>query len=118
MEEIINTLKSADNEGTESPYWLIIDPSAVTDFLSWRDGRETIYASLDKENIARIADQIPNCITGPYFSRSDAESHLKARRYAFSKKAYVYCHSGYWSHKYKTFYREIRPHAQQAGEEK
>lgn len=26
-EKIIDTLKKADNEGTDSPYWLILDPT-------------------------------------------------------------------------------------------
>jgi hypothetical protein len=104
---ITKTLQQADNEGTESPYWLIIDPSAILGALVWLDGDEKIYAELDDKNCERVADNIPHCITGPFFSREDAEGHLTARKYAFSSKAYVYCHSGYWSQKYKTFCREI-----------
>lgn len=85
--EIENTLKAADNEGTDSPYWLIIDPK----------GR----------NIKTRVDDIANCITGPFFSRDDAEAHLKARRYNFSERAGVWCFSGYWSHKYKTALRGL-----------
>ena len=105
----MSTLKQSNNEGTESPYWLIIDPSAVLGSLTWMDGEERIFADLDESNCERIADQIPLCITGPYFSRQDAEEHLKARHYGFSRLAYVYCHSGYWSQKYKDFCRKIRP---------
>lgn len=70
-------------EGTESPWWIIIDP------------RQNFYVNEDGlHNIASM-------ITGPFFSREKAQSHLDLRRYAFSKNAKVYCHSGYWSNEYK-----------------
>ncbi len=116
IQAIIETLKAANNEGTCSPYWLIIDPSAVTGFLSWQDGDETQYAALDEYNIERCAENIPNCITGPFFSRQDAEAHLSARKYAFSSQAYVYCHSGYWSRKYKDFCRSLNEPAKPTDE--
>lgn len=106
-DEILNTLKKANNEGTESPYWLIVDPRHIINYLMWQDGDETIYADLCEENIERCAEYIPNCITGPFFCREDAEGHLKMRGYEFSKSAYVYCFSGYWSQKYKNLCREI-----------
>ena len=103
MEEIIETLKSADNESTAAPYWLIIDPSTLG--LSWFDDEDEtkgkMYAELDDYNVESIGERIPHCITGPFFSRADANEHLKARRYAFSDKVYVYCHSGHASWKYK-----------------
>lgn len=86
INEIVNTLKKADNEANDSPYWLIIDPRQMM--------------SPDCYTVASM-------ITGPFFSREDATAHLKARRYNFSKRAVVYAHSGYWSHKYKEFYRAI-----------
>lgn len=110
---IIETLKAANNEGTCSPYWLIIDPSAIEGrlrFNSEEDPEGSYSADLDDEFVVEgILAMIPHCITGPYFSRKDAEDHLKARHYEFSKKSYVYCHSGYWSRKYKDFCREIQP---------
>lgn len=105
VETIIKTLKATDNEGTESPYWLIIDPSNLG--LSWKDGDETVFAALDEENVHRTGHRVTDCITGPFFSREDAAQHLKARRYAFSDQTFVYCHSGYASRKYKTFCQEI-----------
>ena len=111
MNEIAQTLMKANNEGTESPYWLIIDPHSIKVSLNYstEDDPEGSYcADLDDEFVVeRILNMIPHCITGPYFSRADAEAHLKARHYEFSKDAYVYCHSGYWSQKYKTFYRSL-----------
>ncbi len=90
INEIVETLKNADNEGTESPYWLVIDPK------------------MGGGNIKTRPDQIAFCIDGPFFSREDAENYLKSRRYAYSDKAIVWCHSGYWSKKYKDFYRALK----------
>lgn len=115
MNEIARTLQGAKNESTESPYWLIVDPRHLIGYLMWDDGDEKIYADLDEENVERCASYIPNCITGPYFSREDAEAHLKARHYEFSSKAYVYCFSGYWSRKYKDFWRQLA-HEDKGGE--
>ena len=80
MESILETLKNTDNEATSAPYWLIIDPRQMMS--------PDCYA-------------VAGMITGPFFSREDAQNHLEQRRYSFSKRAVVYCHSGYWSSKYK-----------------
>ena len=85
--DITETLASANCEATESPYWIIIDPRQMF--------------SLD-------CHQVASMITGVFFSREDAEMHLKQRRHAFSKHAVVYCHSGYWSNKYKNLCRELK----------
>lgn len=68
------------NEGTDSPYWIIIDP---------------------KQSLRCDPHDIAGMITGPFFSREDAQTHLNSRAYHFSKRAVVYCHSGYWSHQYR-----------------
>lgn len=86
MDDIIKALKSADNEATESPYWLILDP---------------------KQNMSCDVYYLASQITGPFFCREDAEAHLKSRRYSFSDRAVVYCHSGYWSDKYRRLCRKI-----------
>lgn len=83
---IIDTLKSADNEATESPYWLILDP---------------------QQNMARDVHMLATQITGPFFCRNDAARHLENRRHAFSERARVYCMSGYWSSKYKDLCRSL-----------
>jgi len=77
---------SMENEGTESPYWLILDPEQNMQL-----------------NVTRLANQI----TGPYFSREEAEQHLKNRHYHYSKRACVYCLSGYWSQQYKQAWRKL-----------
>jgi hypothetical protein len=76
---------SNENEGTESPYWLILDPD---------------------QNMFCDIHQLAAQITGPFFSRESAQQHLTNRRYAFSKRAKVYCHSGYWSNEYKNALRK------------
>ena len=88
MAKITLSVDLENNEGTESPWWAIIDPRQ--NFLTDSDG---IY------NIA-------NMITGPFFSRESAEKHIEARHYAFSCHARVFCFSGYWSDEYKKAIRE------------
>lgn len=68
------------NEFTDSPYWLILDPL---------------------ENLELRIPVLAGQITGPFFSREEAENHLTNRRHNFSNEATVYCMSGYWSRKYK-----------------
>lgn len=71
------------NEGTDTPWWVILDP---------------------KQNMRADVNVLANMITGPFFSRDAAESHMRNRRYAFGQKATVYCMSGYWSRQYKEAY--------------
>ncbi len=71
---------SEENEGTDSPYWLILDPT---------------------QNMRCSVHSLASQITGPFFSRDAAEIYLQMRRYNYSDKAVVYCMSGYWSSKYK-----------------
>lgn len=84
MEEILETLKNADSEGTHAPYWLIIDPHQMM--------------SPDVHDVASM-------IAGPFFCRRDAEEYLNIKRYNFSEKARVYCHSGHYSRKYEALFR-------------
>ena len=86
LNEIVSTLQKAGHEGTESPYWLILDP---------------------RQMFRCDVHELGSMITGPFFSRKDAEDHLKSRSYNFSNHARVYCHSGYYSYKYKMLCREI-----------
>jgi len=86
-DEIAETLRKADNEATRAPYWLILDP---------------------KQNMSLDHHWMGSMITGPFFCRKDAEDFLAATRYNFSKRAVVYCLSGYQSRKYDNFVKEIR----------
>lgn len=72
-----------NHEGTSYPWWIIIDP------------RQNF--NVDEDGVYNIA----HMITGPFFSRKEAQSFLDSKRYNFSKNAKVYCHSGYSSIQYK-----------------
>ena len=78
---------SEDNECTSEPWWAILDPS--------------FYAS---NNV----DYLAGCIEGPFFSREEAQAELDATRYNYSKRACVYCMSGYHTRQYKAACREAR----------
>ena len=86
-QEIANTLLETDNEATESPYWLVLDP---------------------QQNMSCDVHVLAGQITGPFFSREDAEEYLQRRRYDYSDRAVVYCCSGYYSQKYKDFCRSLK----------
>lgn len=85
---------SREHEDTAEPWWIIINPQQ-----NLRKGDSGVYA-------------IANMITGPFFSRQEAQEHLQARRYAFSKDAKVFCHSGCWTKQYKEAYRKAEKEAQ------
>ena len=68
---------SEKNEHTAAPWWIIIDP--------WQNFRK------DEHGISTIASMI----TGPFFSREEAEYILDIKAHHYSKHARVYCHSGY-----------------------
>ena len=82
---------SEKNEGTESPWWIIIDPRQNLETKR----EQALY------NIAFM-------ITGPLFSRESAQNFLDRTSYNFSKQAKVYCHSGYYSEQYKSACRKAR----------
>lgn len=71
---------SEENEGTSFPWWFIVRPGQG--FNS------------NPENVA-------HCITGPFFSRAEAEEQLNRRRYEYGKKAIVWCGSGYHTGRYR-----------------
>jgi hypothetical protein len=71
---------SDDNEAAANPYWLVLDPA---------------------QNMSGCVHRLASQITGPFFSRESAEKYLKNRRYAYGKRAVVYCLSGYRSFEYK-----------------
>lgn len=65
------------NEGARSPWWMIVDPR-----------------QLMKVNDEQAIHNVASMITGPFFSREEAEIVLKTRRYNFGPNAHVYCASG------------------------
>ena len=71
------------NEGTYAPWWMIIDP-----MQNFKTDSEAVHA-------------IAAMITGPFFSREEAEAVLAATRYRFGKGACVYCASGHATLQYR-----------------
>lgn len=104
---IAETLKAADNEGTESPYWLVIDPKGVGQQIAAAAKHGEVY---DQD---QVLSTIAFSIDGPFFSREDAEAYLKSRSYDYSPQTQVWCASGYRSQKYKEFCRELRSPARE-----
>jgi len=77
---------SDKNEGTAEPWWVIVDPKQMM-----------------KPDPYRV---MIGMITGPFFSREEADEVLAARRHHYSDRAVVYCASGCYSSQYKRVYRE------------
>ena len=78
-----NRIKVSDkNEGTRSPYWVIIDP------------RQNF--NINDEGVYNIA----SAFAGIWFSRESAQNHLDNQRHNFSKNAVVFCCSGHHSREY------------------
>ena len=71
---------SEKNEATAYPYWMIFDPRQMM--------KPDIYS-------------LSGMITGPFFSRESAKSHLERTRYNFGPRACVFCCSGHQSREYK-----------------
>jgi hypothetical protein len=70
---------STENESTSYPWWIIIDPKQ-----NFEVNENGLYS-------------IASMITGPFFSREEAQEFLSRTHYNFSKNARVYCHSGCYS---------------------
>ena len=86
FENILNTLKASDNEATRAPYWMIVDP---------------------KQNMQCDVHWFASMITGPFFSREDAQNFLTATRYNFGPRAVVYCLSGHNSRLWGDLWKEV-----------
>jgi len=63
---------SDENEATASPWWFISDPQQMM--------RPDHY-------------QLASMITGPFFSREEAEAVMKKRRHHYSDRVAVFCAS-------------------------
>ena len=71
---------SEKNEGTSSPWWAILDP----------------YINIKRGDVNGLAKSI----TGPFFSRDDAQQYLIDSGHNYSSQAIVYCLSGWNSGQY------------------
>lgn len=80
-----------NNEGTDSPWWIIIDPKQ-----NFNTNERGVYS-------------IAGMITGPFFSRVKAQAFLERTRYNFSQHAKVYCHSGCYSQEYRNAIKQNKP---------
>ncbi len=78
------------NEATAYPYWMIIDPIQMM--------RPTLGG-------------VASMVSGPFFSREEAENKLKAQRYNYTKRAAVYCCSGHMSPSWRSAHEEGRVHS-------
>jgi hypothetical protein len=76
---------SEENEGTSEPWWMIIDPHQMM-----------------SPSASEVAMRM---ITGPFFSREEAQSVLNSRRHHYSKRAVVWCSSGCYTKQYREKYR-------------
>ena len=77
---------SMENEGTDSPWWLIVDPQQMME-------PDPAFVAM-------------GMITGPFFSREEAQAELTHRRYHYGKHAVVWCASGCYTKEYKKAYYE------------
>jgi len=77
---LITIERSAENEATAYPYWLIIDP---------------------RQMMAPSVDAVAGMVVGPFFSRQEAEDELTGCPHRYSKRARVYCHSGHRTRVYR-----------------
>jgi len=75
---------SDKNEGTASPWWIILDP---------------------QQNMRCDVHWLAHQITGPFFSREEADLVFKQMRHHFSDRARVYCASGYCTYQYDRAYK-------------
>lgn len=85
------------NEGTEAPWWIIVDPGQ-----NFSTGEDGIY-------------RIAGMITGPFFSREEAETVLRVQHYNFSQNATVFCASGYNTLQYHQEWRKADLAARHSG---
>lgn len=72
---------SEENEGTSYPYWVILDP---------------------RQMMQPDVHMLASMITGPFMSRREAENELSyGTPSRYSRRAKVYCHTGYYSDQYR-----------------
>lgn len=83
---------SEKNEGTNAPWWIIIDPFNLSN----------VYRN-DTKELLSVMD-IAFAISGPFFSRESAQNYLDQNHYNFSEHARVYCKSGYHNKTYANAY--------------
>lgn len=91
---------SDDNEGTDSPWWVLIDPLSIHEMM------RGVARHGEIPDPDSLINAIASAIEGPFFSRREAETYLKGRSYEYSTLARVWCSSGYWARQYKEALRK------------
>lgn len=86
---------SEENESTESPWWMLIEPNILREMF------EAVAEHGEVPDADRIRTAIAYSVEGPFFSRKEGENYLSARSYDYTKSAKVWCASGYRSEQYK-----------------
>jgi hypothetical protein len=82
---------SDKNECTAEPWWVIVDPKQMM-----TPDPHTVMMGM---------------ITGPFFSREEAQQALDNHRQNYSSRAVVYCASGCYTYQYRKAYREAETKA-------
>lgn len=77
------TRRIPNAECTEHPWWFIVEPT--------RD---------------RSATSVAQAITGPFFSRESATAELRGNPHRYSRKALVWCASGFRSREWRELCEE------------
>lgn len=93
---MVDCYKGKLQEATDSPYWIVIDPS----ILNRRKKRKITFS------------EVACCIHGVFFSREEAEGWYLENAYNYSDEARIFCNSGWRSKKYKKLWEEARRIAQ------
>ena len=93
---------TGDNEATAYPWWVIVNPTHVMP----SDDIPATYVNDDGDVVNDESTYVDDStiafsITGPYFSREEAEAHLRARHYAYHPDAKVWCLSGHETQVYR-----------------
>lgn len=98
---LLDTLKKANDEAVNSPYWLVIDPEIILKMV-------VSAKHADIPDAEAVSDAIAAAAVGPFFCKEDAQAYIDGRSYAHSEDVKVCCMTGFRSVKYKEFYEEIK----------
>jgi hypothetical protein len=86
---------TGDNEATAYPWWVIVNPTHVVNDPPYDHDD-------DVDDSTYVSDTtIAFSITGPFFSRDEAESALRRRHYDYHPDAAIWCLSGHETQVYR-----------------
>ena len=93
--DISQSRSLAPAEGTQYPWWAVIDPDRVRGYKG-------------RTNEHRV-EEAASAVIGPFLSRASAEEHLRAKRHRYGPNAVVYCMTGYYSMDWRQFCEGTKP---------